>query len=779
MGIATGVAWLGGLVLLVMLLMMSGSDAAATPIGSLGDVLDGFGVIGSLLFTLTAFVYGGELTVGLGGDMGMFSAGGTASAWLFPLTVTVAALTAVLWWGVRQGRVNPLPTHLHRALYGAGVGLVTGLVLLIVALIFAVRVNQAGIGFELTAAGYRVVLFSTLLVGAAAYIGREAGALARASDLWITALRRLLSTTPRVLRDWLAYTAFGAALFSVLGAIGLVVSMWDGAGFTSIGVALVALLNAAPFAATLGHLGGVSASGALGGATSSSTLTVFSADQPSLWIAVLAAVLLTVFVALWIGTRRPRTERIDWRTAWQLPVVTLVAWLVFGTIFFGVGISAVGSAGFFGGAVNGGVGIALWSGLAFFVWAAAVEIGAQTLPRVAYGIMPRAHAAIVGRRTLAAWVAGVPAGGANSAAALVPGAEFVGIPAAPGGTTGAPAPAVAAASALPEPKPLSPGAKRGLLIALISVGGVIVLAVAAGIAIAIANASRTPEAVVQQYVDHIAAGRAEAANALVDPNVPNAQRQFLSDDTMAVAAERITDVSTKTAEGGSSDSAYVTVTYRLDGVEQEEMLTVVKGEPEFLVLDTWTIEDSLARTVDVQVIGQGAATIGDTQIPISFDGDYGHAEIVLYPGTYPLTSTGSDYFALEETDLTVAGMGSMIGSTLTFAPTDALRDEVKSQVDALLQKCLAETTASPEGCPFGVYTYNDDTKVTWTMTEEPTLEFDEAGTRVSVQGVAVGSYTEDFFGTTRDEDDETPFSMYGEIAVDGDTATVTFDDRWW
>lgn len=776
-GVTVAASFLGGAALLAVLLMLGDSDVAATSIGSLGDLLNGFGVLAGLLFTLTAAVLGGEITISLGGSAGMFSAAGSASLWVFPLTLTVGVLTAALWWGVRQGRVNPLPTRLHRAVYGLAVGLVTGLVLLFLALIFAVRAAQMGASFEISAAGYRVVLFSTLFVGAAAYIGREAGALAQPGDLWMQSVARLSAAAPRAVREWAVYAAFGTALFAIVGAIQLVVSTWNGAGIASLGLAVIGLLNVAPFAAALGHFGGVSASGTLGGSAASSTQTVFNAGEPALWLAVLAAVLLTGFVALWIGTRRPRTAGIEWRTSWQLPVMVFGSWLVLGPVLFGIGISAAGAAGMFGGALGGGIGIALWSAPVFLIWAVAVELGAQTLPRVAYGTLPRVHRALVGERALAGWVAGTSSNtliGSSDAGAAVsaPTTGSNAVAQAPSAQQASDDPA---AAPLPEPTPLSPAAKRGLIIGLSTVGGLIVLAVVGGIGVGVVNATRSPQAVAQQYLEHIAAGRAEAAGALVDPNIPTDQRAFLTDDVLASASEGISDIEVHRSDVGSGDSAGVAVSYKLDGVTREAYLEARKGEPEWLVLDTWQLTSTLVTPVSFWSSGPGSVAIGGVALD-ALEGS--ESQAMLYPGVYELIAQDSTYFELEDPTLVVdaAAPGT---KEIVFTPTDALRDEVRSQVDALLAACVAETSADPDGCPFSAYTYNDDTKVTWKLPEQPTIEIGDDGGHVLVEGVATGSYTEEFFGSTREREDEDRFSFYADISVDGDQVEVGFDDTWW
>ena len=760
-GIAVGAAFVGGLLLLLLLFALGSSGAGSTPIGSISDIVDGFGVIVGLLFSLTAVVFGGELTLSLGGDLGSLSGGGSASVWVFPLLLTLAALVAVLWWGVRQGRSNPLPTRLHRAAYGFAVGLATGIVLLLIALIFTVRIDAARVEIALTGAGFRVVLFSTLLVGAAAFLGSEVGARAQQNERWTASAARLFAAAPRIVREWLSYTAFGAAAFGVVGALFLIVAAWDDLGFGGIAVGLIAALNIAPLAAAIGHLGGVLGSGAVAGGSASSTLTVFNAPHGAVWLLVLVAVLLTAFMALWIGTRRPRTAVIDWRSVWQLPLVVLGAWLIFAPIFFGLGAGASGAAGLFSGSLSGGIGVALWSVLVFAVWAALVEVGARTLPRIVYGFAPAVLRALVGRRTLATWVAGV------SPVAAAPVATAGAVPPPPPGTPQAPA---SEAAPLPAPAPLSPKAKRGLIIGASAVGGVVLLGIAASVAVGIVNSTRTPEVVAKQYLDHIAAGDAEAANALVDPNVSKSERQFLTNEVLASATERITDVSVKNLRAGD-DNAVLSVTYKLDGVTHDAKLQAERGDPEWLVLDTWELTSSLATPVLLLPHSPGEVSLGGVPVEL---GD-SQTKAVLYPGVYDFTVEGS-FFELDDTQLLVTRGANP--KELKFVPTAKLTQSVAEQAGALLKKCVADTARNPEGCPFSTYTYNDDTKVTRALQGEPEIEI-TAGQQVRVSGTVLASYTEKFFGTTRERSTEQRYTLRGEISFDGDKATVAFDDSRW
>src|SRR5690606_34175753 len=305
------------------------------------------------------------------------------------------------------------------------------------------------------------------------------------------------------------------------------------------------------------------------------------------------------------------------------------------------------------------------------------------------------------------------------------------------------------------PAPLSPGAKRGLLAGLIAVGAIIVLAVVGTVAVSMINASRGPEAAATTYLNHIAQGDASAANAMVDPDVPNSDRAFLSDEVLAAATERISDIEVTALGSGGSDSTYVEVSYKLDGVTQTTQLGARKGEPEFLFLDTWTITSSLATPVNVGAVGLGEVSIGGVTIPLSDDGwGYRSADLVMYPGVYPVEAEESAFFELEETVLRV-GSRPEPTEPFTFTATDALVESVQEQVNALIDSCLEQTVAEPEGCPFYTWVYPSDTAVTWTLGEYPTVTVSEDGSSFeATDGTVIATYTEMFFGTSSEERDE-------------------------
>ena len=88
-------------------------------------------------------------------------------------------------------------------------------------------------------------------------------------------------------------------------------------------------------------------------------------------------------------------------------------------------------------------------------------------------------------------------------------------------------------------------------IALVIVACVI-LAVVGVLGVTIANWTRTPEAKVREYLELLAAGKASAATAMVDPDLANEEREFLTDEVMAAASSRLEIEEIEAVDSGRS-----------------------------------------------------------------------------------------------------------------------------------------------------------------------------------------------------------------------------------
>ena len=149
----------------------------------------------------------------------------------------------------------------------------------------------------------------------------------------------------------------------------------------------------------------------------------------------------------------------------------------------------------------------------------------------------------------------------------------------------APIPAPPVTPAVPGPPTLvgggvalSPSSGRGKKMMLIGilVGVLIVLVIAGVVAIKVANSSRTPEAEVRKYLDLLAAGKASAATAMVDPGAPNDQRVFLTDDVMASATSLLVVEEVAADKNEDAETRQVSATLQVNGERFTHAFTVTK-----------------------------------------------------------------------------------------------------------------------------------------------------------------------------------------------------------
>lgn len=300
--------------------------------------------------------------------------------------------------------------------------------------------------------------------------------------------------------------------------------------------------------------------------------------------------------------------------------------------------------------------------------------------------------------------------------------------------------------------------------------GTAAVLVAAGIGVVVANSARTPEAAAREYLTAIAEGRAEAANELAEPEVADERRVLLTDGALGAADERISDVSAELEQIDRTGRAYVGVGYRLGEDRYEKRISLVKGQPDWLVLDRWEVQESLVEPVDLGVYGPGDITIGGQEIVLSVDGVYGRAKVALYPGIYTVKPIQTRYLAAEPVTVRVSEKG-VPTTDVEFSPTPELESTAASAVDTLLARCVdAADDGAPSGCPFRSETRQDGTAVTWEIAAAPRTRVVDWGWRVESRGQATATYT-DASGTVYDRR-ESRFVVVGDITIDGDEVAV-------
>ena len=189
------------------------------------------------------------------------------------------------------------------------------------------------------------------------------------------------------------------------------------------------------------------------------------------------------------------------------------------------------------------------------------------------------------------------------------------------------------------------GKKRVKLIGAL-VGVLVVLVIAGVVAIKVMNSSRTPEAEVRKYLDLLAAGKASAATAMVDPGVNNDQRVFLTDDVMASASSLLVVEDVVADKNDSSDTRMVTATMQVNGQRFTHAFTVTKGPSTMGVLNNWTVKDSLTGRVSVDAEGYAQFSVGGVNADASAAGrNDQEKDYLFYPGVYTFTPIAASEYA--------------------------------------------------------------------------------------------------------------------------------------
>ncbi|MDO5053540.1 MAG: hypothetical protein Q4E05_11690 [Pseudoclavibacter sp.] len=760
-------------------------DAAVSAVTRAAGAPGGANLTNAFLLGL-AYLFGGSLSVTNQGGFGTIDLSLFGAPWGL---VCLTALPVAVWGFIGERRSRTSGWRVRLALCAAPavlVGLLYGL------LTIGARTSLSVAGLFTVDVSTRTPLaplaaITVLLL--AAFAGRLLAALSadvpRPLPALLTSWRRL----PWWLREPGIALAALLLVFGVLAPVLFAIPMNGGQLPRGSGPILLVLFSGQAWLATivLGRLGAIGVHASVSGEQESRLMWAGNTADGFALLLVLLALATAVFVGTVLGLAR-RTDRIVPARAALHIGLALLGWALASLLLGRVAVN--GEVGFLG--AGGDLSLSLaptgWSFLVMGLWACASEGLALLMPRVlasaprlvrvlgAIGAGAGAAAAVPSAAPAAAPGARSPQG-AQSAAPVFPGAEQpVSAPSHAGamppeaaaaqlGRT-APDPVGTAPFAAPAPaqdgapQPLSRRAKRRLFLALGVVGALVFAAIAVPIAIGAVNRANGPLAAVHQYLDAIAAGEASRANELVDPNVPNDQREFLTDETLAAATERIQVLDVREEQQGSggdrSQDALreITAVYRLGGVEHTAVLTTRRGENTAIFFENWRVETPLVGAARIAAEVDGPYTIGATGFelteqhavdPSSFG--YGDAkkprpayqrEVVLYPGSYPFTATDNEYFSYEPTSVTVTGpegaeggsslpSGSTGGSgasrtTIDVTPTDALESAVSDAVEEMIDECAASNEASPEGCPFGAFVFGTNVSVEWSVDRYPSVK---------------------------------------------------------
>ena len=263
----------------------------------------------------------------------------------------------------------------------------------------------------------------------------------------------------------------------------------------------------------------------------------------------------------------------------------------------------------------------------------------------------------------------------------------------------APIPAPPVTPAVPGPPTLagagvasSPSSGRGkkkMMLMGILVGVLVVLVIAGVVAIKVANSSRTPEAEVRKYLDLLAAGKASAATAMVDPGVNNDQRTFLTDDVMASATSLLVVEEVAADKNEDAETRQVSATLQVNGERFTHAFTVTKDKPTMGVLNNWTVKNSLAAQVSVDAQGYTQFTVGGVSADAPRKLVSGKpATYFFYPGVYTFTPVAPSEYVDVNTK-TVAVLDGVHGGTAS--PADAADVSLEATYSAKLKEAALES----------------------------------------------------------------------------------------
>lgn len=811
--ITTASSLLAGAALLGALgvLMNAGMTGGSSPIAS---GVESSEVLWQAFLVLTALPFSGQLHAGFETVGGFFNTGDlgfTLGVWPLVSLAFVAISSCVSAHFLE--RRTPLRTRTRRAgASAAAAGAFASLMVVVAAP--GMRVDSMGSVFTVSALTPSLAFVAFTVVFASGYLGR---ARALGTQAPIGRPAEPASSPAQGLAGFFAeFTIYAGSLAvagSLLGVIALV-AIFVQAG--SQGATLPALLAAAPHLAlaalVLGHLGVVTINVPY---AVSETVSVFSPGLPFAWLALPIIVLSSLGASLIIGVGRAPTRVPRWSSAWRLPALALLLWSLTAAVL--LPITVHGSASIFGlsaGDVGFGARPAFWTPALFALWAIAVEIGAWILPRHGAELAPRVHAsALRVRRWISAVIEvgsltrGATAAGAGRRTQVPEGPPVPHVPpqqsaADPTTTMGH---AVSTATPYPpqaaEVRRLSPRARKRLRVAGITTVIAVLVVTGAGIAVTTANTQRGAVAQAREYVDAIAAGHASRANELVDPNMETSLRDYVSDDMLASATERITvlDVTATELSPATSESSWlsapveqaattgrdtqnVQVSYRLGGITETVVLTAERVDNELLVLEKWRITTPLvfesaagtSHAIDM-TIGSVRVTPGRVESstwegsqPVSW------VPFTAYPGIYPVSGAESDFYSVASEPVRVGQPVEQFvpDRNVVYTPTDALETAVEAAVTQKIDDCAAATTAATDGCPFGTYVSTSNTTVTWSVASYPTVTISTTSNSFELEN-GMANYTYSGRGG-RAVTGSDAIRGTGSYTVEGDAVTVEF-----
>lgn len=410
-----------------------------------------------------------------------------------------------------------------------------------------------------------------------------------------------------------------------------------------------------------------------------SNISIWSMGTTGLLIALLTIV--TIFTSsVSVGVQRERKSAPTWNRVWKLPVA-VSALTPLGIMIFNIRVSISG--------VSGSAGLTYWTVVTVAIVAVIISALAEFTPQLLAERAPRLLLLCGGRSALTRQNASTARETAQASENDPDQAVMTDVQLAP----------VTDESVAP----MDIATRKRVRTAVITLGGVALLAVVACVGVAIINGQNSPEAKVREYLSLLADGNADAASAMVDPGIPNGQRIFLTNSALQAASSRVevVDLAESSSLLQEKDERRITATLSLDGQHFTHEFTLKQGKKKYGILDNWQIKNALTTSVNVDAYGIHAVKIGDIEQPI----DSKTHTITVYPGIYTVSAADtSEYISVKPVVLNTASTSFLNVIHLEAEYTDSLKTAALDAAIAKVKSCGTRENSSnmADDCPSAV-----------------------------------------------------------------------------
>ncbi|KFI49082.1 zinc-ribbon domain [Bifidobacterium boum] len=825
LGIGVGAAFVTSVITAILALAVSSSVldqitdtfnafGSLSPDNLFGNTRD-MNILQSIIFFMVQGVAGG-FSITYQGD-GFFSSSSTGSAWLGAGLSGFALLLGTAFGVYLLGRKNTIHLRWMGVASSAVVGVAAGIVYEILGLIGRIQISTITVSGTSVRTFFMAFLFAgggALIGYALAQITPDASNVFTALHLWFHRARGFVRTVIETL------LVFGILAFVIALVLYAYVAIRSGEA-VSILLFPAILPMIAGFLFSFGSLGAIAVYGEAAGASvgllgSSGEFASVSGGLGWFWLYVLVVVVAT----LYLGLREAARNMYDpayagWQHAWKAPLTAGLFWLVYAFAALSVGGTAQGHSVF--------AMPAMWSCLIVALWSFLVEVVALTFGQSVIVSVPKLWKFVVGgtvqptpkevleynramnqRSSNPSMPAAAVSGGASpsvpsSVASIAPngngqngnaanGSQVfqAAVPmAAPANPTAPGVPGAAAA------QPMSPNAKKAMVIAGIAVGALVVVAVAIGV---LSSTVFNPKNAANAYLSQLSSGDYDAASKTVDPGIDTNRRALL---TSAVSANGKNALSSPKIDSVSANGseAVAQIEYSVHGTTTKDTLTLRKDGNTMLFFPKWVVSKPLLSTIVVEDSG-AADTVLVNNVKVSKrnadpNSSSGALMFTVYPGTYTVSLPKSEYLTASAVTKYVTGGSSKsaVEAQLDVKATDKLVSAINDAIKTKMGKCGKVNDASSKACVLNEHIYNTDSKrnMSWTVTKFPTVSKQDIGITASGisfrtdygDGKATLTYEEqDWF----DENTWTPqtqdysFSLSGTVTVDDGKPEVSFGD---